>query len=111
MFVCDAIREMTGVDPAQEFRNRYASRETAYQLIRETSGKHSVRAIAELVTTRFDMPEAPILMARRGDVVLIKRPTDYSLGILSLNGKEIVVTRAKSLCTIPISQGLLAWHV
>ncbi|HTF64539.1 MAG TPA: hypothetical protein VK638_17795 [Edaphobacter sp.] len=111
LFVCDAVLEMTGTDLAADFRGAYASRETAYAAICKATGKRSVRAVAELVTRRAGMPQVPILYARRGDVVLIQRKTDCSLGLLSLTGKEIIVLRSRILCKLPISHGLLAWHV
>ena len=110
LFPCDSIREITGTDIAAEFRGQYASRKDAYAAIRSRAGRASVRAVAEYVTTAHQMPSCPISYAQTGDLVLIQRPDDYSLGILGLNGREIIVTRARGLCKIPLTHGVTAWH-
>jgi hypothetical protein len=110
LFAADALREITGVDIAADLRGRYTSRRAAYDLIRNTVQRPSVRAVAERAALLHGMPEVPITYARRGDMALIPRARDYSLGIVSLTGKEIVVLRARTLMTLPLSYGLLAWH-
>ena len=80
LFVCDAIEVMTGVDPAADFRGRYHSRAEAPQAIRDRVGSPSVRRIADSVTAAHGMRAIPVLNASRGDLALIKRPRDYSLG-------------------------------
>jgi hypothetical protein len=105
IFAADAIQQISGVDIAAEFRGKYGSRREAYDLIR------SVRLVAERVATIHGMQQVPITYARRGDMALIPRARDYSLGIVSLTGKEIVVLRSRTLMTLPLSYGLVAWHV
>lgn len=105
LFAADAIQQMTGVDIAAEFRGKYGSRREAYDLIR------SVRLVAERVAALHGMQQILITYARRGDMALIPRARDYSLGIVSLTGKEIVVLRSRTLMTLPLSYGLVAWHV
>lgn len=104
LFAADAIQQVTGVDIAAEFRGKYGSRREAYDLIR------SVRLVAERVAALHGMQQVPITYARRGDMALIPRARDYSLGIVSLTGKEIVVLRSRKLMTLPLSYGLVAWH-
>lgn len=110
LFAADAIREMTGVDIAADLRGRYASRREAYAFLKAYSGRPSIRAVAEQVAATHGMQQVPITYARRGDMALIPRARDYSLGIVSLTGKEIVVLRSRTLMTLPLSYGLLAWH-
>lgn len=104
LFAADAIKAMTGTDIAAEFRGRYANRTEAYALI------GSVGSVAPKVAKQYGMPQVPISYARRGDMALIERARDYSLGIISLNGKEIAILRARGIVTIPLSLGFIAWH-
>lgn len=111
LFVCDAIREMTGVDPAQDFRDKYKSRDEAYRLIKAATGAKSLQMIVASITTKLKMQEIPMLMAQRGDVVLVKRARDYSLGLIALNGRELKVCRAQGICSVSLSHATRAWHV
>src|SRR5690348_16756097 len=91
LFVSDAILVMTGTDLAASFRGKYKSRTELLRLIRQYTGALSLRALAERITAEFQMPEVPILRAQRGDLVLLKRARDYSLGLVDLNGRDIVI--------------------
>jgi hypothetical protein len=111
LFAADAIQVMTGVDIAAYFRGKYHSRSTAYAMLRSYSGSPSVRSVAEKIAVSQGMEQVSISYGRRGDMALMRRARDYSLGIISLSGKEIVVLRARTLISIPLSNALLAWHV
>lgn len=111
LFVCDAIREMTGVDPAEGFRDNYQSRSEAYRLIKEVSGASSVQAIVASITAKLQMPEIPVRRAQGGDVVLIERARDFSLGLISLNWSEIIVCKARGLQGISLNHAVRAWRV
>jgi hypothetical protein len=112
LFACGAISVMTGVDLAAGFRGAYSSRSEARRAILAHCGSTSVQAVVEAVTAKNGMPETPVLHARRGDVTLIKRSgRDYSLGLVALNGRDIVLASARGLWTIPVSSALRAWHV
>jgi hypothetical protein len=112
LFVCDAIAVMTGVDPAAEFRGRYDSARTAGQLIRRSYGAHSVAAIAAGVAARFGMREVPMRLAGRGDVVLIRRKRDSSLGLVALDGAHVIVLAGSvGMARVPRFAGHRAWAV
>lgn len=111
LFVCDAILEMTGIDPAQDYRDNYKSRGEAYRLIKAATGSKSLQTIVANITAKLQMAKIPVLCAQRGDVVLIKRARDYSLGLIALNGREIVACRAHGLCRISLSHATRAWRV
>ena len=111
LFACDAIEVMTGVDVAAQFRGRYQSRTQALRAIRGYSGEASVRAVAERVTEAYAMPQVHILRARRGDVVLIRQPRDYSLGIVALNGTDVITVTPQGLQRIALSNAVCGWQV
>jgi hypothetical protein len=104
LFVCDAIQVMTGTDIAASFRGRYSSQREARQF-------GSVRAIAERVAQEHGMPDIPILRANRGDIALVKRGRSHSLGLIDLNGRQILVVSAHGLYRIPLSHADHCWHV
>lgn len=111
LFVCDAIQIMTGTDIAKDFRGRYFSRKEAFEAIREYAGTASVQAVSETVALDHQMPEIPILQAHRGDMALLIRGRDYSLGLIDLNGKEVIHTSPKGLWRVPLSFAVRAWSV
>lgn len=69
LFAADIVRALTGEDYAAEFRGRYStSRGAATALTRY--GKGTLRKTLE---AKFGAPLPP-LMARRGDLVMLKSP-------------------------------------
>lgn len=111
LFVCDAIQAITGTDPAAPFRDRYSSLKGARREMKEYCGSPSVANVVALVASRHGMPEIPPLCAGRGDIVLITRPPGFSLGLVALNGREIVVTAQSGLELISLSLAVRAWRV
>jgi hypothetical protein len=111
LWVCSAIHEMTGIDPAQDFRDKYQSRGEAYRAIKAATGAASVQAIVENITTKLQMPEIPVRRAQTGDVVLIERARDYSIGLTALNWSEIIVSQARGLRCISLTHAIRAWRV
>ena len=111
LWVVNCIQVMTGVDVATEFRGRYKSREEAVGVIGEVTGYKSVRKAVEHVTRAQEMAPVPVLNLQRGDVALVKRPRDYSLGIVALNGRDIIVAAANGLEWIPVASACAGWRV
>lgn len=102
LFVCDAIEVMTGIDPAAGLRGEYGSVRSAAELMKVTCGAASVARITEQVTKVHGMPEIPVLRAGRGDMLLISRARDYSLGIVPLDGRGAIVAGKKGLLRVPL---------
>jgi hypothetical protein len=101
LFVCGAIHAMTGVDPGEGYRGAYSSREEARRL------GFLVPRIVATVCAAYGMERTPVPFARRGDVALVRR----SLGIVALNGSEVLLISKAGLSNIPISLASRAWHV
>jgi hypothetical protein len=111
LWACDCVRIMTGVDIACDFRGRYQTRSEALRLIQDATGTRSVRGVALHVTQAFAMPRVASSFLQRGDVALIPRARDYSLGIVALNGLDILVPLRTGLRTIPLSSAKSGWRV
>ncbi|HXJ41389.1 MAG TPA: hypothetical protein VNH18_19060 [Bryobacteraceae bacterium] len=111
LFVCSAIEAMTGTDIAARFRGKYTSRRGAMAAVREVTGRASVRSVAEDAAMQFEMPTIPVRQAKRGDMALIQRGGGPSLGLVSLNGRDVLVVGEGGLVAVPISLALGAWGV
>ena len=111
LFVCDAVAAITGVDLAAPFRGKYSNRKGALHAICEQIGAASIRAVAENAAATHHMPEVPVPRAHRGDMVLIARGRDYSLGLVALNGRDVIVASKCGLWRLPLSGAVRAWQV
>ena len=111
LFVSDAIESMTGTDLAASFRNKYRSRAELLPLIRDYAGSPSILALTERIATDYQMHEIPILRAQRGDLAVIRRAKDYSLGLIDLSGRQIVIALARGIGRVPISRAFRTWKV
>jgi hypothetical protein len=111
LFACNAIQVMTGIDPVARFRGRYATRREALIAIRDETGRASVDSIVHHVTSELQMQAVAPLTAQRGDLALIERGRDVSLGIVSLNGIHLIVTSERRLWRIPRELAVEAWRV
>jgi hypothetical protein len=110
LFACDAILAMTHVDIAAPFRGQYGSRSEAYRAIEAYAGRASVEAVTERVISENGMPEVTPLKARRGDLVLLRRPKDFSLAIVGLDG-AILAAGARGFERVPSCFAVRAWRV
>ena len=111
LFVCDAIAEMTGIDLAAPYRGKYSTRIGALRAINEQVGINSIRAVAEDAAAVHEMPVVPVARAQRGDMVLVARGRDHSLGLVALNGREAIVVSKCGLWRLPLSRAVRAWQV
>jgi hypothetical protein len=111
LFVCDAILAMTGTDVAAAFRGKYSNRIEAIRAIHETTGRKTIQSVVEAVTTQFGMKEVNISLAQRGDVVLLQRCNDYSVGIVDLSGKFMVMASRDGIYRIRVFFGYRCWSV
>lgn len=109
LFVCDAIREMTGVDVAAPFRGQYTSRKQAYRAIENYAGRATVEAVSERVTQDHGMPEIAPARAQRGDVLLVRRKLD-SLALVGLDGRYLAAAE-RGYEYVPSQLVTRAWRV
>lgn len=119
LFACDAILELTGVDLAGDFRGKYDSLLSA---VREMSIACSgakigpapqdlVEAVAVKIAQQFQIEEVPVLMAQRGDVLLLDSPLGKGLGILGLRGTHVHCTGPDGVVDVPLQECLRAWRI
>jgi hypothetical protein len=109
--VSGAIFATTGVDIAQPYRGRYQSRHSAIQAASDIAGAPSILRMAEKQAEAHGMPEIEVLRAGRGDMVLLKRPRDFSLGIVAMNGMQILIAAKVGWGPVPMDRACRAWRV
>jgi len=108
---------MTGIDIAAEFRGVYRSRAAAMGAIARYCGaagherRSPVARIVEAVAATHQMGEVPALRAARGDMVLVRRPRDFSLGIVAMNGLRILIAAEVGFGPIAMDRAVRAWRV
>ncbi len=110
LFACNAILAMTGDDPAIDFRGIYDSEESANAALEAFAGGGLLET-AEKICARLAYPETAPAFAGRGDVALCDLPTGNTLGIVSLNGREVLVAAPHGLLRVPFSKIIKAWKV
>lgn len=110
LFACNCIKAMTGQDTAAAFRGQYDSEETAYAALQAYAGGGLLETAQAICADHGFMPILPAY-AGRGDLALCRLPTGDTLGIISLNGREVLVAANKGLQRVPFSKIIQAWRV
>lgn len=111
LFVSGAIQAMTGMDPAESWREIYHTRKGAMDLALKRHGKASLLAIATDTARKLELESCAPLFARRGDMVLIKRSRDYALGLVDLSGEYILTLSRCGFERWPLTLSAFAWHI
>jgi hypothetical protein len=120
LFACDAIRELTDVDLAQDFRGQYDSLLSAVRAMKTftAAGSESpdeeldlVEAVAVKIATQFGIEEVPVLMAQRGDVLLLDSRPGKGLGILGLRGTHAHCAGLDGVVDVPLHECFRAWRI
>jgi hypothetical protein len=122
LFACDAVREMTAVDLAHDFRvngvrGKYDSLTSAVRAMREFVGDQNadihtlVEIVAENIAAKHSIDEVDLMKAQRGDVVLFDSPMGKALGIVGLRGTHVHTTGSDGLIEVPLRKCLRAWRI
>lgn len=112
LFVCDAVREMTGLDPAADFRGKYSTRAGAYALLRAKTGKRPFLSAISSLCVICGFASVPVPLARRGDAVAVRdTEATTALGLVALDGMRVVVLAPDGLTYYPLTQALAAWRI
>ena len=113
LFPADAIRAMTGVDVAAEFRGRYATATGAQWAIRRIAGGKTVGDAAAWCARQHGLPELPNpRFAQRGDLVTLLNADGREMaGIVGLRGHELVTVGEAGLVVFGVEQARRAWRV
>jgi hypothetical protein len=116
-FAANAIQAFTAVDIADQFRGRYHDEASAFALIKTVTGKGddpktAVADAVEYCANRHGLTEhTHPLLAKRGDLVVVRNGTNLLAGVVHLNGKHVVSTSPSGLVRLPITAVVRAWAV
>jgi hypothetical protein len=125
-FACDAVLTMTGIDLAKPLRGGYTTALGAARQMREflrgletkleTSSEVSLESsrlelVAEKIAREWLIDEVPILKAQRGDIALLDTELGAALGVVSLNGWEILAPGTEGLMRLPLRSASRAWRI
>jgi hypothetical protein len=111
LFVAGAVDAMTGVDVVPGVRGAYNDRRSAFARVRSLCGAATMEALADHLTAQYGMTEVAPVMARRGDVVQLRRGRSSSLGIVAMHGTEILTPYHGGLLRLPLAHAARAWHI
>jgi len=111
LFAADAVQAVTGVDLAAVWRGQYADEEGARSMRSASSHLASgdiVAALREMAHRRLG-PDAPPLMARRGDIVLVEHDNGHSLAVCL--GSMAAAPGRRGLMVLDRAAWRAAWRV
>jgi len=111
LFVADAVQAISGVDLASGCRGRYSSAHEADVLLEGLCGGDLEKFAAQQAEA-FGFPEVGVRFAQRGDMVLFQQYKHCSLGIVSLDGRRVLLMHEQDgLIRLPVLIMARAWRV
>lgn len=78
LFAADWVKELTGIDPAAEFRSRILGPLSAMRIVRQAGG---ITVLVDDACSAHGWPSVPLFFARRGDLVLTETDHGPAVGI------------------------------
>jgi hypothetical protein len=108
-FAVFGVLAMTGVD-LMEGVARYRTKEGA-ELAIQAIGGGDLEAAAEAIAQKFEMPEVPVAMAQRGDVVLMDTDRGPALGLVDFDGRHVLASGPLGLVRVAVADCRRAWRV
>jgi len=112
LFAADAIKAMTGIDVADDFRGKYTDKTSAFALIKSVTGGTTVGDAAAYCATKHGLtPWKYPLQAQRGDLVTVENNGELIAGIVDLSGKRVACLSETGIVRFSIMGIKQAWHV
>jgi hypothetical protein len=104
LYAADAILAYTGVDIAEEFRNKYTTQIGALRTIVEITGGSTVANAAAYCAQKHGLEEHEYpLMAKRGDLVIIQNGDNLIAGVVHLNGRDVISVSEDGPVRLPLA--------
>jgi len=117
LFAADAVLAITGTDIAVDFRGKYSDEAGAFALIQSVTGRGEDPATAVADAAAWCAEKAGlaelqhVLMAQRGDLVVVTDAGRMIAGVVHLSGRHVVSVGAEGLKLLPIEDVVRAWRV
>lgn len=112
-FTWGAIHAQTGIVIGQQFANTYRTKRESLLVMKKYSGRPSLLwSIVKLMDEHhFDRRRGPFF-AQRGDVLLVPNgPGGDFLGIMDLNGRDVLSVGEHGIKRVPVSKFCRAWRI
>lgn len=111
-FTFGAIHAQTGVAIGEPFGGSYSTQREALTAMRNYCGKASLGLfISKLMKEHGFDPLISPLYAQRGDAVLAPNGGWHFLGVLDLNGRDILSVGEHGVRRVPLSITCRAWRI
>ena len=112
LFCADAIKSITDVDVAVDFRDQYTTEFGALKTIKRVTGGTTVADAAQYCAEQFGLVEYEFpLLAKRGDLVVAQNGDSLISAVVDLNGRHIISVSENGLMRLPITNVVRAWSV
>ena len=109
---CNLLQEITGLDPGKSFRDTYEGPAEVFATLKKNKG---VEKIADRICAEHNWKEIPPLYASKGDLTMVAAGSAESerhgLGVVDLNGREIICAGPIGFTRKPLSEALKAWRI
>jgi hypothetical protein len=103
LFSAGAVRAMTGVDLAADWRGRYRTLKGGYKALQKAGFKDHIALAASVFA------DIPTSFAGPGDLAVIPSPDGPVLGVVQ--GEGVYVLTMERLGLVPMSQAIRAFRV
>ena len=110
LFVANCLEILTGVDYAKDYRNLYTTEEGAIKALQDIGQGSLKKTFAHLANSKGWKPVKPSF-AQRGDMVLFVLEGNHTMGIVHLDGLNIVALGEQGLITRPLEEAQIIWGV
>lgn len=110
-FVFGAVLAITGIDLGRPFSGRYRTYREAARLMRAHCGKPTLAPFIESLMAQHGFLEVPPLFAGRGDAVLVPTKARHHLGVMDLNGRDVLSVCEQGIARVPITGECRAWRI
>lgn len=108
LHAANAIKAITGIDLAEQFRGAYSTEDQAYDIIEENFNGD----IDGMVSAYLGEMNPNVSFARRGDVVRITHNGEKAFGVVDDTGRRIaVISKEHGLVRLPLSRADVFWRV
>jgi hypothetical protein len=106
LFACDWIALATGIDPAADLRGKYDSALSAARVLEPLGG---VAGVAKARCWDHGFFEGPVMLAQRGDIVLMVTDQGPTLGVCV--GSRSAFTGAAGIEMYPTYKCAGSWRI
>lgn len=112
LFAANAVKSITGIDIADDFRDKYTDQASAFALIEHVTGGTSVTDAVLYCAGKHGLTKWPYpLQAQRGDLCAVGNDGNIIAGIIDLSGRYVAAMGDSGIVRLPLSAIVRAWHV